>query len=229
MTDYKKQGKRNRQSGAEWGEDKSYLLGVIHGDGYVKKDKRGCYELTITAALNCKSYLLVLSKIIYKLYSYRPYLHKRSNVLKLGVYDKRIVKEILPFKTKSKWYLPKGINQRHYLAGLFDTDGHLQYKKDKNNHIKRTIQLSQKDNKNLDIVTKILSELKLSFSRKFWTYTREKTGTTTEDRITILHRDFRNFFLNIPIKNPMKKAILKAIIKHKIKWGNQYVKGRIIK
>jgi len=214
-----------------------YLLGVVHGDGYVRTSHNGkSYLLSI--AVKCPEYAEVLKRILEKAYDYTPHGRIHNNCLYLEVYPKKIVRSFLDYKAGEKWAIPELKYPEEYLAGLWDTDGYLYFGfheyKNKNNEtgkewsgvaVHRKIELRQKSNGNLKLITHLLLSLGLN-PRPVKTYVyKNKWGEFEADVLRIPSCDYVRFWSTIPIKHPRKIAILKKIAGYKRRWRNQWRGG----
>jgi len=110
--------------------DLAYLIGVIHGDGSVSKDLQ-----YVTITTEGKDYLEEINKLfesIFDLTGQINVLNKRGTCYRLTIGSKTVHSFLSHFcpvgRKKNKLSIPKVILDnndllKHYLAGLFDTDG----------------------------------------------------------------------------------------------------------
>lgn len=209
-----------------------YLLGVVHGDGYVKCHQRKGVVL-IPVALQDESYKNVLKQIFEQAYGYVPQEYLHNNCFYLQVCSIKIAEQFAKYKNHGRWITPELECPREYLAGLWDTDGSVQFRAPncrKGNHVRttvRSIALEQKSNGNLELVMPILKSLNFSPSLRTYTYENE-FGTFEKDVIRIPSSDFALFKSTIPLKHTRKIAALEKIVEYKRRWKNQYGEGLIL-
>jgi len=208
-----------------------YLLGVIHGDGFVRYGKT-C-EIAIPVSTSDEEYKNVLKRTFEEAYGYTPHERMHNGCWYLEVHPKKIVEQFRGCKTDGRWIIPKLLHPGEYLAGLWDTDGYFcfrmgVYKKTKRGKtlagicIQRKIELRQKSNGNLKLILPILRSLGFNPWMRSYTYTN-KLGSFKSDVLIILPSNYGLFKLTIPIRHPRKIAILEKIVEHnrvpKNQWG----------
>ena len=105
------------------------LIGIILGDGYIKKNKK------IKITFNSKDdlhYMYFVKKLIYDLFCYNAPVHfrKNENAVDIRITKRSIVNYFLKegLKESPKWNkaeIPKSYlkHKKYVLRGLFDTDG----------------------------------------------------------------------------------------------------------
>ena len=206
-----------------------YLLGVIHGDGYVRTTHNGVsYNLSIPVSIRDEGYKEVLKQIFIKTYDYAPHERIYNNCFYLEVFKEKIVKPFLGYKINGKWIIPKLKYPHEYLAGLWDTDGYVSFREykdvpryikkndrfEKRTHVIRTIELRQKSNGNLNLITPILRSLGFSPSLRTYIY-KNKLGIFEADVLKVPTSDFILFKETIPIRHPRKRGELEKIVRHK--------------
>lgn len=95
----------------------SYLLGVIHGDGYV-----GNRSIQISVGYKDKEYKDFLCNMITKV-GYNPKVVNQKSAYRIDINSTKLTKEIAPYKSKSLWNIPGELDFGEYISGVFDTDG----------------------------------------------------------------------------------------------------------
>jgi hypothetical protein len=209
-----------------------YLLGVIHGDGYVK-----CYHrngvILIPIALQDEGYKNALKLIFEQAYGYVPQEFLHNNCFYLRVCSLKIAEGFVKYKNNGRWLIPELGYPEEYLAGLWDTDGSVQFRRrtyKRGNRVgytvSRYIGLEQKSNGNLKLVVPILKSLNFNSSLRTYIY-ENKFGVFKKDVIRILSSDFASFKSIIPLKHPRKIAALEKVVGYKRRWKNQYGEGLI--
>ena len=140
----------------------SYLLGVIHGDGYIN-NKPYMGHLTIHVCKRDLAYAYTLLNLAHSLGWKSAKLNKGKNGGKLFTYcSKNLTEYLVRFKRNRLWYFPeKPGNLLHYIAGLVDTDGSIR---------KRglLVRIGQRNNGNLAKITPFLDELGMSYTFSTW-------------------------------------------------------------
>jgi intein/homing endonuclease len=206
-----------------------YLLGVIHGDGYVR-----CYgrsgNIYIPVSMRDGGYKDILKKIFEGAYGIEPLELIHNNCYYLKVNSIKIVEEFLKYKSKGKWIIPKLDYPNEYLAGLWDTDGCIFYRSHQYGntyHILRGIELRQKSNDNLKLLIPILKSLGFNPSLRTYTY-ENQLGAFSMDVLRIPCSEFALFKSIIPLQHPRKKVVLEKIVAHKRRWKNQFAEGPVL-
>lgn len=218
-----------------------YLLGVIHGDGYVRATNNGTsYQLSVPVSIKDEGYKEVLKQIFVNTYDYAPHERMHNNCFYLEVFKKEIVKPFIGYKINGRWIIPKLKYPHEYLAGLWDTDGYIAFHEyrdvpryvkknnrfEKKTHVGRTIELRQKSNGNLNLIIPILSSLGFCPTLREYTY-KNKLGIFKMDVLKILTLDFPLFKKMITIRHPRKKGELEKVVHYKPRWRNQFSEGLI--
>ena len=211
-----------------------YLLGVIHGDGYVKCRRRSGIIL-IPIALRDEAYKNALKLIFERAYGYMPQEFLHNNCFYLQVCSVKIAEEFVRYKNDGRWLLPELEYPEEYLAGLWDTDGSIQfqmYRYKKGNRVgytvSRYIGLEQKSNGNLKLVVPILKSLNFNPSLRTYIY-ENKLGVFKKDVIRVPSPDFARFKSIIPLKHSRKIIALEKVVGYKRRWKNQYGEGLVLK
>ncbi len=117
-------------------KDVSYILGVLHGDGYVHKNMK-----YVTITVESEDYIKnILKPIFYKLFNTEGNIINFGNYYRLEIGSKVIHSFISLFcpvgKKVGKLKIPPRLKRNkslltNYLSGLFDTDGCISFTKDK--------------------------------------------------------------------------------------------------
>lgn len=159
--------------------DIAYLIGVIVGDGAMveTKRKRGGNHYVLSIFSNSRKYLEDLNKLFIKYFGYSGHFYKdkRHSVYTLLIQAAPIffyfVNLNLPIGKSEEEFIPESIKDnssfcKEYIAGLCDTDGHI-------NSPKR-IHLKQKSKKLLCEIADFLNREKVKCSYPKVNYTNGK-------------------------------------------------------
>ena len=201
-------------------EQTAYLAGVIVGDGHIsratksKQDKSPDYKITIEVVdsdflsvvaslikevINTKSVVKKTKPRIGKQQGYyfqfrnKSFYHFLTHDLSIPAGKKCFSVEI-PTKILSSPEL-----QRHFLAGLFDTDGGIRGK---------TIGFTSASKKLISDTSKILSDLNILHHTESW---KNKRYNTDYYGIRIKAKDNDKFLNGLPLRNNEK---LKKVFRH---------------
>jgi len=197
-------------------EKTAYLAGVIVGDGNISNHTKSKKDLSldyrITIELIDKNYLYIITNLIKSIINTKSGVKTRLRKTK----DKE--HHYFQFRNKSFYYfltrdlkIPSGhkcnsvkvptkifrsLNlQKHFLAGLFDTDGGIR---------SHTLGFTSASKKLMDDVSIVLNNMKIQHNKEFWLnkkYEKEYYG------IRIKSKDNDKFLKVIPLKNKRKQEI----------------------
>lgn len=181
----------------------SYLLGVIHGDGSVIE--RLC-KVTVGVGKQDKAYAEVLNGLFNSL-GIRTKIYERRTYFEVACVSKLLTEQLLQYKRDSLWKLPPNLDLAEWVAGLIDTDGSVK---------KNAVEISQKDNGNLDLAETAVSQLGFVGH----TFRKYKNHPVYKDFVYALLsiswlRDLRLVKDLIPLKHPRK-----------IDWFSKRITGR---
>lgn len=99
-------------------EDFEYLLGLIHGDGHIRK-----YSVSITADTRVGGYCDAVAKTMYKVFKVKPKRYREKNYETIIVHRKAAADAYKDYKKAGRWFLPTLKYPEEYLSGVIDTDG----------------------------------------------------------------------------------------------------------
>jgi len=190
-------------------KDWEYLLGVLHGDGYLYKN-----SMSITIGHQAKGFLYSLKSIIEKNFGLRVKIYNRKSAYYLFVNSKVFVETFKKYKHKGLWTLPALKYPGAYLSGLIDTDGSVaKLKKGKLSGFR--VSIYQKSNGNLRQILPLFERLEIRY--KFienYKYTN-KLGTFMIDTVIIRGKNdicllaSKINLLYTKKANRLKKAVIK--------------------
>lgn len=176
-----------------------YLLGAFQGDGTSNKG-----TLIYTVDSRNSGYISNLTQtLIQAIPNCRPRVRyeKDSNVARVAIHSVAIVpKYFSVYKQNGVWSLPSLEYPRSYLAGVIDTDGCLQLRKNT-----ATCRVVQKESSNIELLSKTTTELsiphKLDLDRPY----QNKLGNFERSELKISSQDNMKKILNLPYRNPKRK------------------------
>lgn len=183
-----------------------YPLGVIHGDGHISHERKG---ITITVSLKDENYKDLLKRMFVEAFGCELHEYRQVGGYHLSTWKLEATKHFLCLKHVGHWIIPKLEHPEEYLAGLFDTDGHVGLRFWRGTTIMR-IKLCQKPNGNL--VMPMLQALGLNPLMR-----RYKCGRHSQDIISIRTCEFELFAEKVPLEHPRKVAMLKKILEYRRK------------
>ncbi len=192
-------------------KDFEYLVGVIQGDGNVRKDHN---LVRISIHAEEQKFLRTIYKLGAKTFKVKPTIHtEKDGTMKiLHFKSKKLTRLISQYKdsTTGLWSMPKKlIYPEKWLAGVWDTDGYAKFKDGRLDCV-----FSQKSNGNIEFVKTALEEIGISrynvstFDDERW---EELTKT---DYLRIWSIDTEVFANKIKLKFPKKKQALEAALDH---------------
>jgi DNA-binding transcriptional regulator WhiA len=137
--------------------DLAELIGVILGDGHIRKFPR-TEELSIFSNSNNPGFIQRYSNLIYKVFNKKPALtrHSGENCTRIRIYQKNIQKRLkIPYSPRGKlkivvpeWIFKEKRYILRYLRGLYEAEGSLNFHKGTYTHkfIFTNINISMLDN-----------------------------------------------------------------------------------
>lgn len=112
--------------------DLAELIGVILGDGHIRKFPR-TDELSIFSNSNNKGFILRYANLVEKVFNHRPAItrHGGKNCTRIRIYQKHIQRRIeIPYSPRGSlnikipaWILKKNSYIIRYLRGLYEAEG----------------------------------------------------------------------------------------------------------
>lgn len=120
-------------------EEKSYWLGFLYADGYVRLKYNRSGELKLKLSIKDKDHLLLFTKCLssnYKIREFKSYVVKngvisQSDVVDTSIYNTKIVKDLIRHGCVSKKTFTIRLPEldtkiiRHFIRGYFDGDGNI--------------------------------------------------------------------------------------------------------
>jgi len=149
-----------------------YPLGVIHGDGHVSHERKG---ITITVSLKDENYKDLLKRMFVEAFGCELHEYRQVGGYHLSTWKLEATRHFLGLKHFGHWIIPKLEHPEEYLAGLFDTDGHVGLRFWRGTTI-MGIKLCQKPNGNLKKVMPMRQALGLNSLMR-----RYKCGRHSQD------------------------------------------------
>ena len=121
--------------------DISYLIGVVSGDGNVTRTerKKGGFHYRVKITSNSEEYLKSINEIFYRKFDIRGQIerdNRKNKTFYLTIQNSTIfayfIVSGLRYGRKLSMNIPQAIKNNknfflHYLSGLVDTDGHIDY------------------------------------------------------------------------------------------------------
>ena len=191
--------------------DFEYLVGVIQGDGNVRKDHN---LVRISIHAEEREFLRTIYELGAKTFNVKPTIHtEKDGTMKiLHFKSKKLTRLISQYKdsTTGLWSIPKKLNYpEEWLAGVWDTDGYAKFEEGRLECI-----FSQKSNNNIDFVKAALEEVGIS-RYNVSTFEDDRWEELTEtDYLRIWSIDTEVFANKIKLKFPKKKQAVEAALDH---------------
>lgn len=151
-------------------KDMAYLLGALRDGCFIRNDRYYTYRIKIYQ--KNKTWIVILSKIIYKLFKKKPTitLDKRDNVWNLMVNSREIYEKLIAISdfpgNQKIWNVPKVVLnssleiQKEFVKGFFDSEGGLPHMENGNIESKNIrVHFTQANRQCLEEVRKILQKL----------------------------------------------------------------------
>ncbi|MFW6030027.1 MAG: LAGLIDADG family homing endonuclease, partial [Halanaerobiales bacterium] len=191
--------------------DFEYLIGVIQGDGNVRKSRN---EVRIFISEKETEFINIIREMAIKTFGISPriYYQKNNSLIVLNFKSKELTYLISQYKdsTTGLWSIPKKLNHpEEWLAGIWDTDGYAKFEDGKLECI-----FTQKSNGNVKFVESALKEIGIAryYVSTFEDYRWQELTET--DYLRIWSTDTEIFANKINLRFPKKRRALEEALAH---------------
>ncbi len=180
--------------------DGSYLLGAIHGDGYVGQD-----GVEIAVGRSDPEYASVVQRTMTAVGWDRVKVARNAaGHFFVRMFSRALVRILRSYKYP-QWCIPTNVQPGPYLAGLVDTDGGIQ---------KHAPTIWQADVGSLEKVIPVVERLGLSCKLHYY-----KREAPRKNRVVMTFHGTENvirFSDVVPLRHPRKLRALEALVERKI-------------
>ncbi|MFW6030108.1 MAG: LAGLIDADG family homing endonuclease [Halanaerobiales bacterium] len=197
-----------------------YCLGLIHGDGHVKPT-----SVRIFIEHTQKEFISTVKNQMFKAFNIKPLIRRPNKSVKtVAIYSTKLATHLLNYKdsTTGKWSIPDKLSYpEEWLAGVWDTDGHVGLRNSKIECI-----FAQKSNGNIKYVERALSEIGVNRYNISETVDFRWQEPVKMQYLRIWLKDTEIFAKKVPLKHPKKKNALKVALNNNT-FSNYHPRGEL--
>ena len=203
-------------------KDFEYLIGVLHGNGYLRKNI-GEFSTMCAEEDYAKELVRTWKNTFGTDIPIYTNVRKDTKGVVVSVQKQKYLQNFVGFKTDGYWKIPKLIYPKDYIAALYDTDGTVGFKKYKSREgigFSPFVSISQCKKENLDLIVPILAKLGFNKPHVLTIKSKYPIKSKYAGNLYLVYAisfqswfNVKLFYDTIPLRHNNKQSRLSALVK----------------